>query len=220
MKTYLATECIKFGWETFKKRPWFLIGMTVLYFVASFFVGFIGDIISSAAQAADGTFANNAIHGLIGFFLNGFLGLMMLTFLLKTHDDIEHVQIADAWNLSAYWSYVGVSILMGLAFVGGLLLLIVPGIIFGLMFCFGTYLVVDRRVGPIEAMKESMRITNGHKWELFLLAVASLGLALIGIICLLVGFLVAMPVVVIAFVHAYRLLQQKALAIPAPATVV
>ena len=98
MKTYLATECIKFGWETFKKRPWFLIGMTVLYFVASFFVGFIGDIISSAAQAAGGTFANNAIHGLIGFFLNGFLGLMMLTFLLKTHDDIEHVQIADAWN--------------------------------------------------------------------------------------------------------------------------
>ena len=220
MKTYLATECIKFGWETFKKRPWFLIGMTVLYFVVSLLIGFVGDVIGGVAGAVDGDFASNAVSSIASFFLGSFLGIMMVAFLLKAHDDPEHVQLTDAWKLSPYWYYIGAYILMGLAFVGGLILLIIPGIIFGLMFCFASYLAVDRGLSPIKAMKESARMTKGHKWELFLLAVASLGLIFIGLICLLVGFLVAMPVVSLAFVHAYRLLQQKAIAMPAPATVV
>jgi uncharacterized membrane protein len=45
-------------------------------------------------------------------------------------------------------------------------LLIVPGIIFGLMFMFSTFLVIDRELGPIEALKESNHITHGHKWRL------------------------------------------------------
>ena len=41
-----------------------------------------------------------------------------------------------------------------------------PGIIFALMFMFSTFIVIDRELGPIEAMKESHRITHGHKWKL------------------------------------------------------
>ena len=215
MKTALTTECIKFGWETFKKRPWFLIGVTVLYIIISFSSGTISDLAGDLMATSD-NFANNAVSFLISMLLNTLLGLMTVVFLLKAHDGIDHVTLSDAWNPTKYWRYLIVSILMGLAFAGGLILLIIPGIIFGLMFWFGGYLVVDRSLSPMEAMKESAHMTSGHKWELFLLAVASLGLMLIGIICLLIGFLVAIPVVTLAFTHAYRQLEIKAAPMLAP----
>ena len=37
----------------------------------------------------------------------------------------------------------------------GFILLIVPGIIFALMFLFTTFIVIDREFGPIDSMKET-----------------------------------------------------------------
>ncbi len=216
MKTFLATECIKFGWETFKKRPWFFIGALVMYFVASFFSGSISGFVSFFIGAAAGNATSCVVNFIVNFFLSSLLGIMYVAFLLKAHDDPEHVTFADAWKPTMYWPYVGVAILTTLAIIGGVILLIIPGIIFAIMFCFGGYLVVDRDMRPMDAMRESRRLTNGHKWELFLLVIASAGLMIIGVICLLVGFLVAWPVVSLAFVHAYRELQKSAAPASAP----
>jgi uncharacterized membrane protein len=71
---------------------------------------------------------------------------------------------------------------------------------------FTTLIVIDKELGPIEAMKESMRIGRGYRWPLLgLIALLAL-IALAGVIALFVGLLVAMPVVTLAFVHAYRTL--------------
>lgn len=218
--TALATECIKFGWETFQKRPWFFVGVTFLYFAINFLISFIGDSVSAVLGAGLGTFEDNAINLLLNFFLGGLLGLMTVVFLLKAHDALDHLQIEDAWQPTRYWSYLIVSVLMGLVTIGGIILLVIPGIIFALMFWFGGYIVVDQGRSPIEAMKESARITKGHKWELFLLGVASIGLVVIGFICLLVGMLVAVPVVTLAFTHAFRELQGASAIAPASSTTV
>ena len=45
----------------------------------------------------------------------------------------------------------------------GLILLIIPGIIVSLMFLFFAHVIVDREVGPIEALKVSKIITDGAK---------------------------------------------------------
>ena len=89
-------------------------------------------------------------------------------------------------------------------------MLIVPGIIFTLMFLFTTFIVVDRELGPIEAMKDSHRITRGHKWPLLGFLVLLMLINLAGLMALVVGLLVTIPVTSLAFTHAYRVLGGRA----------
>ena len=203
MQEFSATECIKFGWETFKKRPWFLVGAHLLYVAVVVVVSVVLGEIGKTGSAL------NFVASITSWVFQLFAGMGMIAFLIKAHDDIEHVALKDFWRPDAFWKYLGAVILVFLAFVGGLILLIIPGIIFSIMFGFATYLVIDRGLRPMEAMRESRRITEGHKGELFSLALLSLGVFILGLICLLVGILVAIPVTALAFVHAYRTLSTK-----------
>ena len=61
-----------------------------------------------------------------------------------------------------------VSILSGLAILGGLLLLVVPGIIFSIWFAFSFYVVVlDGKEGT-EAMRESKKLVEGRWFPTFI----------------------------------------------------
>ena len=115
--------------------------------------------------------------------------------------------------------YLAASILLAIVVGVGLLLLIVPGIILGLMFMFTTFIVIDRGRGPIEAMRQPP-FTRGFKWQLLglglLLALINLG----GLLALGVGLLVTVPVTLLAFAYAYRVLSSRAgatLSAPRPA---
>ena len=63
---------------------------------------------------------------------------------------------------------IGVAILYALAIMGGLALLIVPGIILAIRFYFAGIALIDRNLGVSEALKESSRLTRGHRLSLFL----------------------------------------------------
>ena len=103
-----------------------------------------------------------------------------------------------------FWRFLGAHILTVIAVVLGFLVLVVPGIILAIGLSFVPYLVVDRGLGPIEALKESWRITKGHKWQLLLLFLALVGINLLGVLALIVGIFVTVPITMLAFAHAYR----------------
>jgi uncharacterized membrane protein len=204
MNTFTAGACVRFGWDTFKKRPWFFIGATLLYFVVVVVVvSLLNEVVAQGSILGFiGTLARLAFQILIS--------MSAISFALKAHDDIEHVSIADFWHPRPFWKYVGVSILFGIIFIVGLVLVVVPGIIWGIMFGFAVYLTIDKNMWPLEALKESKRITYGYKWELFLLGILSLLIAIVGAICLGVGLLIAYPILILANMHAFRMLQQRA----------
>lgn len=206
-----AGSCIRFGWETFKKRSWFFVGVTVLYYFVAWAMSYLSGLVDGAVAAGGQSVAGHVLGFLISYGLATFLGLLLVTFLLKAHDDAEHVQVSDAWRQALrYAPFLLASILLFIIVMGGLILLIVPGIIFSIMFGFASYLVVDRGLNPTEALRESRRITSGHKWMLFRLTLLSFLVILLGFVCLFVGLLVAIPVVWLAGVHAYRALSAKA----------
>lgn len=200
---FKATECIHFGWETFKKRPWILIGMLAVTTVVSYAVGYL-----------TGLFGSNGFGSFIGFVLSAvahtFIGMGITAFLLKAHESIESVTLNEMWHPNPFGSYFAVTILYSLAVLIGLILLVIPGIIISLAYQFGGYIVIDRNMGPVEALKESARITKGHRWELFWLLLLVVGLNVLGALALLIGLLVTIPVTCIAIVHAYRTLGHQA----------
>lgn len=206
MNEFTAGECVRFGWETFKKRPWFLIGVALLF-------SLIGSISSNIASSVTehGVTGSGFFLTLVDFFIiQIFVSIAQISFFLKAHDSIEGVTLRDAWQPEIYWKFLGASVLSMIIIVLGFILLIVPGVILGLGLIATCYLVVDKKLGAIEALKESWRITKGHKGTLFILILALMGVAILGFLALFVGILVAMPVIFLAVAHAYRILEKKA----------
>jgi uncharacterized membrane protein len=200
-------SALRFGWATFKKRPWFFVGSTVVILLAS---GLI-DAFSSALHAAVGGSAEqpSIIGTVVNLGLGTLLGMGATAFYLAAHDNPDTVDLSALWHPQPFWKYLGASILYALALVVGLILLIVPGIIFALMFMFTTFIVIDRELGPVEAMKESNRITYGHKWSLLGFTLVLVLINLLGVIALVVGLLVSIPVSSLAVTHAYRVLSGR-----------
>ena len=206
-------SALRFGWETFKKRPWFFIGASIAfafaYLVASLVSGIIDTLLGGSAENP------TLVGSLLDFILGIFISMGMTAFYLAAHDNPETVELSALWHPQPFWKFLGASILMYLAIIIGLALLIVPGLIAIVLFMFTTFIVIDRGLGPIEAMKESMRIGRSDRWTLLGLFALMMLIFVAGIMAAFVGLLVAMPVATLTFVHAYRILSAKASLAPA-----
>ena len=210
MDSFSATECIRFGWRTFKRRGWFLVGMTALMMVVSWAIAALA---GSLGGRGGGVLLGAANIGLSTLLTMGFTAVM-----IRAHDALESAEVSDLWHPRPFWKFLAAEILTGLIVLVGLILLVIPGVILMLMYLFVPYLVIDKELGPIEALKESARITRGFRLELLLLFLIAFVLNIFGALALLAGLLVSIPVTTLALVHAYRVLALKAKgAVPATA---
>lgn len=204
---FTVGSALRFGWETFKRRPWFFIGSSIVIAVAYI----VASAISSGVDAVVGGSVDEptVLGTVVDYVLGTFISMGVTAFYLAAHDSPETVELSALWHPEPFWKFLGTSILVTLAIGIGFVLLIVPGIIAMLFFMFSTFIVIDRGLGPIEAMKESMRITTGYRWPLLGFIVVLLLIVIAGIIALFIGLLVAAPVATLAFTHAYRVLSNR-----------
>lgn len=93
------------------------------------------------------------------------------------------------------------------------LLFVIPGIIKGLAYCMTPYILADTKCAPTQALKLSMRITNGHKGDIFVFYLSFIGWFLLSGLTfgLLYIFYVA-PYMSTAMAGLYEELKAKALA--------
>lgn len=210
-------ECLSFGWNNYKARPWLFIGTSILLFVASL----IADIPRVLVEDIQGTsgIILVGLAGLLGAALSFLISMGKTAFYLRAHDSVSTTEVRHLWHPRPYLTFVATSIAAGALTVLGLLLLIIPGIIAGIMFGFSLYLVIDKERGVKAALKESAALTKGNRWKMFGLGMAILGINILGALALLVGLLVSLPVSTLAVIHAYRKLSEAHTAeiIPVPA---
>ena len=102
-----------------------------------------------------------------------------------------------------FFPYLAMSFVRALAVVLGLVLLVVPGVIVMLGFANAPYFVVDQRLGPIAALKESWANADGQKAGLFNLLVAEIALTLLGLAACCFGIIVAVPFLQVARALVY-----------------
>lgn len=201
-ETLTARAALSFGWETFKKRPWFFVGAFAVVMLASIAVNIAGSIVGSIL----GEHAKDILDPLVSWTVNIFAGIGFTMLYLSAHDAIAQTTLGTLWYPKPFWRYLGLSIVMTVALILGFLALIIPGIILALAFSFAAPLVVEKDLGPIEALKESMRLTKGHRWMLLRLALLSVLVNILRLCALIVGVLATAPVTALAFIHAYRVL--------------
>jgi uncharacterized membrane protein len=112
--------------------------------------------------------------------------------------------------------------LLQYAIIGfGFMLLVVPGVISACRLAFVRYLVVDRKMDPVTAVKESWRMTRGHAGSIFLMGLLCVPIFIAGLICFGVGVVPAIIWMSCAFAAMYFAVSQgeasQAATPPAPA---
>jgi len=215
-KNFSIGDALKFGWDTMKGNFWYFVGVLVVAFV-------IVTVPHAIAGALQGNFPGlSFLFRIIGWIADIIIAIGLITIALKFLDD-QKPEFNDLFSFQPFfWKYLGASILTGLIVLGGLLLLIVPGIYWAIKFQFFGYFVVDQGCDPVEALRKSSRITHTVKWKLLGFGLLCMLINWLGAIVLVVGLSVTIPTTLLAYACVYRkLLEQTESAqvtIPQPTT--
>jgi hypothetical protein len=86
----------------------------------------------------------------------------------------------------------------------GLFALIIPGIIIGCRLAFVSYIVMDKKLDPIEAVELSWKLTRGHGWKIFFMGFVSIFIVIFGLLMLIVGIFPAIIWISSAFASLYE----------------
>ncbi len=192
-------EAIRFGWETMKGNIGFFI---VLLIVAGLIENVPGTIGNFAKDFPLISFLLFFTGWLLGFVVQ--IGLIKVS--LKFCDGIKGKldDLLSGFNLLL--SFIAASILYSLIVFGGALLLIVPGVIWAIKFSLFPYFIVDKGMGPIEAIKASGNATTDEKLHLFLFGLALGGINVLGALVFFVGLFATIPTSMVAYAYVYRTL--------------
>jgi len=202
---FSKSEAILFGWNTLKKNFRFFLGMLAIVLVVNVLVGLV---ISSFSEEAPKVLV--MVVSVISWVLDLLISIGVIKITLKFCDQ-EPTTYRDLF--SAYrllLNYLVGSIVYGIIVAIGFVFLIIPGIYLAVKYQFYEYLIVDKGMGPIEAIKRSGVLTEGVKRNLVLFWLALVGINILGLIALGVGLIATVPVSWLANAYVYRRLQLQA----------
>lgn len=105
-------------------------------------------------------------------------------FIMSTSKDTSLGEIFKGyWH--NYWNKIWAGFLIDIIVAAGTLLLVVPGIILGLMFSQVPYIFAENPdIGWKEAMKASIEMMDGYKWDYFVFGLSFIGWILLSIFTL------------------------------------
>lgn len=199
-------HAISVGWEATKANPLPMVGGFTLVLI-------INQGIQSALQSVLGlggtpTDPMAAITGAVAF--------LPIAIVLGIFFTIGQFRVAIAaargeeFQFARFFSGfdrllpgILVSIVVYLGIILGMLFLIIPGIIIALGWSMVLPLLSDSKAGLGEMLSESWSSTKGQRGQIFLFYVACVGVALLGLLALGIGILVAIPVIMIAMAEVY-----------------
>ncbi|MDP2719898.1 MAG: glycerophosphoryl diester phosphodiesterase membrane domain-containing protein [Dehalococcoidia bacterium] len=189
-------------------------------------------IIGIVITAASGAFGRNGNESGAAAGLLGVIGLAYTILLgqpveygvsfanLKAARGIKP-EVKDMFeSFKNYWNVVLAALLTGAIIIIGAIFFIVPGIYFACKFAFTPYLVVERKMEAIEAVKESWRLTQGHGWTIFFMLLLAILISIAGFLVFIVGIIFSVMLINMAFASLYHSVSPAVDSGPAPATTV
>jgi len=182
-------DCFSRSWNLVKDNFWLLVGATALISVISLGMQFI-PVLGHAAGV------------LFGFLLWGGLDLLFLKRLRG--------QPAEAGDVFAGFGLAFGQLMLGSVVAHvltgiGLLLCILPGIyLLVAWWMFAPLLIIDKGLEFWPAMELSRKVVNKHWWACFGLLILTFLVGCAGVLALVVGVFVTLPIALGATVCAYQ----------------
>ncbi len=182
------------AWTIFKGQWLICIGAVLIVGILQQAAAQVVNLASTLLGAAAEDEAVAFVLAVVGWFAVQLFGLWLrigqwLLFLRIARG--QEASLGELFRGGPYFITVLLAgLLWALAYLGGLILLIVPGIIFALMFSQFYYLILDRDVGVMESLSLSRQITEGNKLTLFAIYLLMIPLSIAGLLACCVGIVV------------------------------
>lgn len=226
-------RALRFGWETMKKNFWFFVLIFLIIFAINIIGGYLTDYLQTRGEVELKVFNATSLWGviipgivmqIILWVLGIIMGIGLIKISIKLADGQE-ARMADLFrHYRLFFGYIFGSFLYFLVVLIGLILLIVPGIIWAIKYQFVLYFIVDKNMGIADSMKSSGQATYGAKGKLFWFGVLISLINLVPTIILMIlvffynflgfialaGFIITIPTVVVATAYIYRKLESSA----------
>lgn len=188
------------------RRQWYMWKYFVIWLItwafsmiASFFDSWLSALIWMQEWTSLNIF-NNIVSIILWVWLLWF-SFNIAKWLAQKVDNLFHEITWDRIWKSFVWS-----LLFALIMLGGLLLLVIPWIIFSTRFSFFAYAIVDKWYWPVDALKYSWRITKWHFWEIVWFWLYFCLINMLWLLCLIIGILWTSAMTNMAMARYYRLL--------------
>lgn len=213
---FSAPDAIGYGWSRFTANlgQWLLAGLAIVL-VSIAFSGLSWLAQPDISANETNPFAGFSIAGSIVNLASTIVGYIITGVLYRgALDECEGrtFSIGDTLSRVPIVPVVLTSLLVGIGVTIGLLLCIVPGIVFAFLTYFALMFVVDRGESPVQAIKSSISLVSSNLGNALLLALLSFLIVLVGFCLCCVGLFVAYPVVTIAAAYAYKRFQDQPVA--------
>lgn len=200
---FSSEEAIRYGWRTWKAHLKPLVGLAL--------VGLFVGLLQRGLSGPDGQFTGFRVLLNLGLqILQVAVTLIWIRTALKVHDGGAPDFSNLGGELSAFLGFLLTMVLYALLVAVGMVLLVVPGVIWGVKYAFAGFLVADKGAEPLDAFRESARLTDGIKGQLFVFGLLLLGLNILGALALGVGLLATIPTSYLAAAYVFRRLQARA----------
>ncbi len=199
-KNFSVRECFLVGWARFKEHPWFFVGLSILLWGVAGITGYLTDVVYADIEPT---------RSILDLLLSVIYYWIMFGFIVITLRAVDGMPVDWEQFFSIdrrFVSYLIGLLLYGVMVLVGVLAFVVPGIYLAIRYGFFWYVIIDGRKGVMESFQESARITDGVKWQIVLFGMTSMVVIFLGMVCLGVGVLVAVPVTMLASAHLYRVL--------------
>ncbi len=209
-------NAFSYAWKKFTENLLPLVLITLLLVIASAVIqGISIPFRPSATVNSDGTISGGGFFG-IAMIVSLFFGALSYAVTLIVQSGIvkgalnltrgEGIDVGKAFQGIDFAQVIVTAILTAIGVFVGLVLCILPGIIFAFLTSFALYFVVDRNMQAIDAIKASIALVRDNVGSLLLFFLASFAAYIVGACLCGVGLLAAIPVVVIAQAYTFRTL--------------
>ncbi len=204
--TLSVGDAIRYGWERFKANAWTWIGVVV---IAAIIQAVLNILFGNRSTFRVDTWGQSlwTIGWIIGSIVTVVVGYLINAALVRgaLHEvDGQRPSLGSFFRFTNVGNVILASILVGIATAVGLILFIIPGLIVIFLSWWTLQFVIDRHDSAFEAFGSSFRAISSQAGAVFLLALAVIGINIVGAILLGIGLLVTIPLTTIASTYAYR----------------
>lgn len=189
-------------WKLTKEHWGFLVGYLIIFF-----------LISSFLQFAQNRIFNNGFIATIIYFASAIIALFMQMGFLKSallitsgiKPGFEQLYVNShhfiAWIVAQFIFVIIVTL--------GFIFFIFPGFYLLARFSLYPLFILDKNMGPLEALKGAKVVSKGQCWFLFLLFLCTFLINILGCLFFGVGLLITIPISALAWALTYRKLTKN-----------
>lgn len=165
---------------------------------------------------------HNWVLSIIAYIFSIVLSFMWIRFILNLIDKKEfNVFSKEALpSFIQLWNLIKTTILYSLCVLGGLILLIIPGIYISGRLVFAIYLSIDKNQGGMPTIREAWKMTEGYGWLLIWKSFVIGLFMILGFIAFFVGSIITYPIGMMVMVMMYREFSKMKSQIPVSAPTV